>query len=154
MAKVDLNSRLSGSGNTDTYLAYGVEVGAGGLRTVGALPKFNLASVTTLTTAGAETYTAAQLATGLIARDPNGAGRSDTTDTAANIISGLGLANDGDCAAVYLINTADAAETITLLAGANVTFSNIGQTLAQNESAILLFRRASSTTVTAYILGA
>lgn len=111
--------------------------------------------LTNITTAGNETYTAAQLATGLITRDPNGGGRTDTTDTAANILAALPvLANDGDTFEVRLINTADAAEVITLAAGSNVTISNVGQTLAQNESALLLFRRTSSTTVTLYIIGA
>ncbi|HKQ02642.1 MAG TPA: hypothetical protein VJ735_20155 [Actinomycetes bacterium] len=109
---------------------------------------------TDLTTAGAETYTAAQLAGGIITRDPNGAGRTDTTDTAANLISALSLENDGETADCYLINTADAAEAITIQGGTGVTVSNAGQTVGQNESALLVFRRTSSTAVTLYIVGA
>lgn len=113
-------------------------------------------TVTDITTAGAATYTAAQLAGGLITRDPNGAARTDTTDTAANLIAaaGLNLANNGDTVSCDLINTADAAEAITLAGGTGVTVANAGQTIGQNESARLVFRRTSATAVTLYILGA
>jgi len=117
----------------------------------GLLPR---RSVTNITTVGAGTYTAAQLLTGIITRDPSGAARTDTTDTALALISGLGLAADGDIFECILINTADAAEAITLAGGTDVTVNNAGQTLAQNESALLVFRRASATTVTLYIVGA
>ena len=115
-----------------------------------------IGTVTDIVTAGAETYTAAQLATGLITRDPAGAGRTDTTDTATNLVAaaGLGLTANGDTRACYLINTADAAEAITLAGGTGVTVSNAGNTLLQNESAILLFRRTSATAVTLYVIGA
>lgn len=109
---------------------------------------------TNITTVGAETYSAAQIATGLITRDPNGAARTDTTDTAVAIIAALDLEADGDCFELVLINTADAAEAITIAGGTNVTIANAGQTIAQNESARLIFRRASSTTMTVYIVGA
>lgn len=106
-------------------------------------------------TAGAITLTAAMLKTGLITRDPNGANRTDTFDTAANILAAIpALANDGDIFRVYLINTADAAETITLAVAAGLTIANVGQTLAQNEAAMLLLRRTSSTTIVVYIVGA
>lgn len=106
-------------------------------------------------TAGAVTYTAAQMASGLLLRDPNGASRSDTTPTAALLLAGIpALKNDGDTVKCYLVNTADAAEVITLLAGVGVTILNIGQTLAQNEAALILIRRTSSTTVTMYLIGA
>ncbi len=110
--------------------------------------------VANITTAGAGTYTAAQIAGGIITRDPAGAGRTDTTDTAANLISALGLVEDGDTASCHLINTADAAEAITLAGGTGVTVANAGQTVGQNESALLLFRRTSSAAVTLYVLGA
>lgn len=111
-------------------------------------------SVADITTVGAGTYTAAQLAGGIITRDPAGAARTDTTDTAAEIISACKLDADGETAICHLVNTADAAEAITLAGGTGVTVSNAGNTLAQNESAILLFRRTSPTAVTLYIIGA
>lgn len=137
-----------------TVTAGGVTVTAGGVRVTAGRIVENL-SLTDITTAGAETYTAAQLATGVITRDPAGAARTDTTDTAANIIAGTpALSANGDCLACWLINTADAAEAITLAGGTGVTVSNVGQTLAQNESALLLFRRTSASAVTLYIIGA
>jgi hypothetical protein len=112
-------------------------------------------TVTDITTAGAGTYTGAQIATGFITRDPNGAGRTDTTDTATAILTAVTcLVDTGDTFSLYLINTADAAEAITLAGGTGVTFNNVGQTLAQNESALILFRRTSSSAITAYIIGA
>lgn len=119
-----------------------------------ARPLVKAMGLTTLTTVGNETYTGAQLATGLIARDPNGAARTDTTDTATAIINALNLRHTGDSTRVYLINTADAAEAITLAGGTGVTISNVGQTVAQNEAAILLFRQTADAAVTLYILGA
>ena len=111
--------------------------------------------LTSITTAGAGTYSAAQIATGLIERDPNGAGRTDTTDTAAAILAALPhMVSNGDMFQCLLINTADAAEAITLAGGTGVTIVNVGQTLAQNESAILVFRRTSATTLSLYVIGA
>lgn len=155
MAIIDLNSRLAGSGSTDSFMGYELIAGAGGFRSLsGKAPVHNL-TVTDITTAGAGTYTAAQLAGGLITRDPAGAGRTDTTDTAANLIAGTpALSRDGDTLFCYVINTADAAEAITLAGGTGVTVSNVGQTIAQNESALLIFKRTSSTAVTLYIVGA
>ena len=109
---------------------------------------------TNITTAGAGTYTANDIAGGLITRDPSGAGRTDTTATAVAIIAACGLDNDGDCVLCRLVNTADAAEAITLAGGDGVTIANVGQTLAQNESALMLFRRTSATAVTLYLFGA
>jgi hypothetical protein len=111
------------------------------------------AAVTNLTTAGDETYTSAQIAGVVITRDPNGAGRTDTTDTAANLITALGLEENGECAQCYLINTADAAEAITLAGGVGVTVLNAGQTVRQNKAALLLFRRTGAAAVTLYIIG-
>src|SRR5690242_21789308 len=81
-------------------------------------------TVTTDTTAGALTYTAAMLLGGMILRDPNGAGRSDVTPTAAQILAALeGKAQIGQGFRFTIRNTADAAETITLTAGTGVTLS-------------------------------
>jgi hypothetical protein len=82
----------------------------------------NDAAPASITTAGNATYTAAQLLTKMIARDPNGAGRTDTLDTAANIVGAMRDAQVGDRIVCEVINGADAAETITLAAGAGGTF--------------------------------
>ena len=117
-------------------------------------------------TGGNTTYTAAMIATGFINRDCAGGSRSDTTDTAAAIIAGTpALSADGNCIVCYVINTSDAADTITIVGGTGVsvfagtaaTFSSGGtssQTIAQNEASMLIFRRTSGTTITMYQIGA
>lgn len=112
---------------------------------------------TTCTTAGAETYTAAELLTGIYRRDPNGAARTDTTDTGTNIETAMaakGAVVNGDAFEVYLINDADAAEAITLAGGTGVTIANVGQTIAQNEAALLVFIRTAPNTFTLLVIGA
>lgn len=91
------------------------------------------AVVTTKTTAGAVTYTAAELVGGLILRDPNGAPRSDVTPTATQFVTGIPCAEVGSTFEFDLRNTADAAETITLTAGTDVTLSGT-MTVAQNNT--------------------
>jgi hypothetical protein len=94
----------------------------------------DFATVTTDSTAGARTYTAAELIGGLILRDPNGAGRSDVTPTAALILAAFnGGAKVGTAFEFTIRNTADAAETITLTAGTGVTLSGT-MTIAQSNS--------------------
>lgn len=100
-----------------------------------------------ITTAGAGTYTAANLATGVITRDPAGAGRTDTTDTAANLISGLGLTANYQERECLIVNTADANETITLAGGTSVTLKGT-ITVEQNTAIRIAILRTSGTTVT------
>ena len=86
----------------------------------------------TVTTAAAVTYTAAQLAGGMILRDPNGGARTDVFPTAAELVDLLnpGVNTGFDFA---LRNTADAAETITVQAGAGGTLSGVA-TITQNHT--------------------
>ena len=109
---------------------------------------------TALATAGAGTYTAALIAAGIIERDCAGGARTDTTDTAVNIIAALGLSTVGDSYTFYVINTSDAAEAITMAGGTDVTFLNAAQTLAQNESAQVVLVLTAAATLDAYIIGA
>lgn len=92
----------------------------------------------TLSTAGALTYTAAQILGGLILRDPNGAGRSDVFPSAALLAAAIPGVAVGSSFMTLLRNTADAAETITMTAGAGVTISGTA-TVAQNASKLWLF---------------
>lgn len=112
----------------------------------------------TVTTAGAATYTAAQLLGGLILRDPNGAARSDVTPTAALIIAAMlaavGSANINDTFEFTLVNTADAAETLTVTAGANVTLVPATIELDQNQNARFVVRVVTATTVAMYVITA
>lgn len=110
------------------------------------------------TTGSNQTYTAAQLVGGILTRDPNGSGRTDTTATGTEIeteLNAQGIDVDtGDTFTCLIVNTANGAETITLAGGTGVTISNVGQTIAQYESALLLFRRTGANAFTCYILGA
>lgn len=111
-------------------------------------------TTTTEATAGAVTYTATEFVGGLILRDPNGAGRSDVTPTAADIIAFMGKPSvqTGASFKVHIRNTADAAETITVTAGTGVTLSGT-MTIAQNNAKDFLCVVTSPTTVTLYSLG-
>ena len=76
-------------------------------------------ALTAIDTAGNVTYTIAQLLTGCIVRDPNGGARTDTLPTAADLVAGITGVAVGDVIACYFVNAADAAEAVTLDAGAN-----------------------------------
>lgn len=113
-------------------------------------------TVTTDATAGAKTYSAAELIGGLILRDPAGGARSDVTPTAAQIVAGFAGGVVGSSFEFTIRNTADAAETITLTAGDDVTLSGT-MTIAQNNSKRFLCRlnavESGSEAVTIYSLG-
>lgn len=120
--------------------------GAGGLIAVGnaflrgANAVVKKLTVTTITTAGAATYTAAQMLGGIILRDPAGAGRTDVTPTAAQIVAAITDAAAEDSFDCWLVNTADAAEAIALSAGTGVTLVPATISIAQNENALLKVR--------------
>lgn len=115
-----------------------------------------LTTVTTLTTAGNETYTAAQLLGGLILRNPNGGPRTDTTATAALIVAAIPGAAVGQSFEFVVRNTAGAAETITVAGGTDVTISGTA-TITQNNTklflAVLTNVTAGAEAVTVYSLG-
>ena len=118
-----------------------------------------IAKTTTISTVGSAAnvvYTAAQMWGGLIARDPSGSDRSDTTDTAANIVSGITGAEVGSSFKFSIDNTANADETITVSGGSGVTLSGV-MTIAQNETrsfmAVCTNITGSSEAVTLYDLG-
>ena len=71
------------------------------------------------TTAGNVTYSADQMLTGILVRDPNGASRADIFPTAAQIVAALaakfGTAAVGMRFEFILCNNADAAETPLLV---------------------------------------
>ena len=148
-----------------TVTAGGVTVTAGGVAiTDGALVVRGDARIRESmgladnTTNSDQTYTAAQLVGGIITRDPNGSARTDTTATGTEIetelnAQGIDVAT-GDTFTCLIVNTANGAEAITIGGGSGVAISNAGQTIAQNESALLLFRRTGANAFTCYILGA
>jgi len=137
--------------------AAGAEDDLAGVRLIGPFPQglgtlIGQSTVTTEATAGAHTYTAAELLGGLILRDCAGGARSDPTDTAANIIAAITQAGVGNSFEFTIRNTSDAAETITVTAGTGVTLSGT-MTIAQNNSKRFVCVVTSSTTVTIYSLG-
>lgn len=102
-----------------------------------ASTQLGFGTTTTLTTASALTLTAAQITGGLILRNTNGAGRSDTLPTAALLVSYFSKSGlrpiPGQRFQFTIRNTATAAETITILAGTGVTISGTA-TIAQNNT--------------------
>lgn len=113
-------------------------VGAVALQTIDTRRSMPAATITTV---GAATYTAAQFGDGLILRDPNGLARTDTTPTAALLVAEYpGVAVD-DVVTVVIVNTADAAETITIAAGTGVTLrGSAAQAFGQNTAKVLYLR--------------
>lgn len=105
------------------------------------------------TTAGALTYTPAMLIGGILLRDPNGASRSDVTPTAVDLIAARPGCRVNDVFECLVVNTADAAETITVTAGAGVTLIPAAVTIAQNEIGRLMVRYTNVTTGSEAIIG-
>lgn len=110
--------------------------------------------VTTIATAGAVTYTARQILDGLILRDPNGAGRSDVSPTATEILAQIQAPRVGEFFEFDVRNTADASETITLTAGTGVTLSGT-MTIGQNNTKRFRVQITGTATpaVTVYSIG-
>ena len=100
----------------------------GSVLLLGMTPAINdavkrLSTVTTDATAGANTWSAAELIGGLLLRDPAGADRADVTPTAALIVAAIAAAIVSSSFEFVIKNTADADEVITLTAGVGVTLS-------------------------------
>lgn len=82
-------------------------------------------------TAAAITMTAAELLSGLLLRDPNGAARADLFPTAAAIVAAINGCQQYTAFRTCIRNTADAAETITVTTNTGLTLSGT-LTIAQN----------------------
>jgi hypothetical protein len=109
----------------------------------------------TIVTAGAGTYTAAQLLGGIILRDPTGAARTDTMSTAALLVAAMPGVQIGSSFVFTVRNTADAAETITVAAGTGGTTSGT-MTIAQTYGKsflVVITAVAGTPTYTVYSLG-
>jgi hypothetical protein len=117
-----------------------------------AVPGQATAIVSTIATASAVTFTAAQCLGGSIARDPAGAGRADLVPTAAQLNTASPTLAVGSYFDVTLNNTADAAETITLTTNTGMTL--IGTiTVAQNEVAVIRTIKTGTTAFAVVKLG-
>jgi hypothetical protein len=110
--------------------------------------------VSTITTAAAVTFTAAQLLGNLVLRDPNGLARADVLPTAASLYAALEnpVKVAGLTFRFTIRNTADAAETITLTANTGATISGTA-TIAQSNSKEFMIVMTSPTAYVAYSLG-
>ena len=96
--------------------------------------------------------TAAQINGGIVVHtSETGAGNVTFTD-AANIISGCGLDTDGQCIKLYYINDGDRELTLANSSGGDTTIADTGNTILENEAAILLIRRTSATAVKVFQL--
>lgn len=108
-----------------------------------------LPAAASINTAGAVTYTAAQMLGGIIVRDPNGAGRTDVLPTAALLVAAIPGAAVGDIIKTQIINGADAAEVLTLSAGAGGAFdanqTAASQVIGQNNSKTITIRLTNVT---------
>lgn len=133
-----------------TVTAGGATITAGGLLVTAG----RIREVMTATDVDTQshTLTSANILAGIVVHTSTSGAGAVTTDTAANIIAHVPLDANGQCVACYYVNDGD--QTLTLGGGTNVTISDTGQTIASNEAALLLFRRASATAVTCYIVGA
>jgi len=103
-------------------------------------------------TAGDETFTAAQVLSGLILRDPTGGARADKLPTAADLIAAMGDPEVGDYVDFYILNEADADETITVTTNTGLTLVGT-MTIAQTYIKRFRAEVTSTTTVTVYTTG-
>lgn len=113
-------------------------------------------TLTTINTAGNVTYSAAQMFSGIITRDPNGASRTDTTATAAQIVAEMNNPVVGSSFHFTLDNSADAEETVTILTGSGVTIegsASVDQGGHRTYNVVVTNATASSEAVTMYDLG-
>ena len=111
-------------------------------------------TMTTDTTVGANTWSAAELIGGMLLRDPAGGDRSDVTPTATQIVNAISNCAIGSSFRFHIRNTADANETITLTAGTGVTLSGT-MTIAENyaKDFLAIVTNVGSPAVTIHSLG-
>lgn len=128
---------LRGYSDTEDHVSLSLE-GKGFGRTWTGTPLIENLDATTITTAGDVTYTPVQVLGGLMSRDPNGADRTDTLPSAADIIAYIPQSFQDLAWTLRVHNTADAAETITLTAGAGIVWHG-ALTIEQGEVAEFYF---------------
>lgn len=108
-----------------------------------------LAQGTEATTADSTAaVTAANILTGIVKCTP-GTARAKDTDTATNLISGLGLDSNDESFDFVFINLAGSTHAVTLSGGTGVTLVGSG-VIAANTSVRFRLRRVSSSAVTMY----
>jgi hypothetical protein len=105
-------------------------------------------------TAGAGTYTAAQVLGGIIVRDPTGGARTDTFPTAALLIAAMKEEEVGDTLLCHIINNADQDEAITIAAGDGGTLVNVAgnDTIPQNAARTAIVRITGAASYDLYLV--
>ena len=102
------------------------------------------------------TLTVAHIVGGVLVHTSTSGGGTITVDTGVNIIAGYNgagrLIANGDTEICYFIN--DGSQTDTFAVATGLTIADTGQTVATEESCILVFRRLTATTVHMYTIGA
>ena len=100
-------------------------------------------------TAGAQTYTAADVLSGVIVRDCAGAGRTDVLPTAALLVAAMTAPKVGDVVRCLIVNGSDAAEAITLNAGSGGGYDTnqtaASRVIGQNTSKTVTIRLTNVT---------
>ncbi len=96
------------------------------------------------------TLAAADILAGINVHTSASSGGTVTVDTAANIIANVPLEKDNECITSYYINDGD--QTVTFAVATGTTIADTGNTVLINESAVLIWRRTSATTVVLYIV--
>lgn len=108
-----------------------------------------------INTAGAATYTAAQVLNGIIVRDCAGSGRTDTLPTAALLLAALPGAEVGDVLELKIINGSDNAETITIAEGSGGGWDTLqvaGTRIIPQNTTKTLFIRITGVSTPAYVV--
>lgn len=108
-------------------------------------------------TAGPVTLTAAEILGGIVVADCAGAGRTYTLPTAALLVAAIPGVAIGDIVRCLIVNGSDAAEAITLAAGAGGAFdanqTAASQVIGQNTSKTVTIRLTNVTLTTeAYVV--
>ncbi len=106
-------------------------------------------TVTTNNTAGNLTITPAMVTAGILERDPSGANRTDTLPAASALVAGISNPYVGQILDLWVVNTADAAETIVIAAGAGGTLKPASPAaIAQNQARLYKIRLTNITSGT------
>jgi hypothetical protein len=104
---------------------------------------------TSKATAGAVTLTAAEVLSGIVVADPAGASRVYTLPTAALLVAAVPQAKVGDMIKVLIVNGADAAEVITVTEGSGGGFDTnqtaASRVIGQNTSKLVHIRLTNVT---------
>lgn len=133
----------------DTLPVLNAATGRGATVRLDQIQRGGYVAPTSDATAGARTYTAAEILGGIIVRDPAGAGRSDVLPTAALLVAAMTRPAVGDVVKCLIINGADAAETITIGAGTGGGFdtnqTSASRVIPQNTSKMIHIRLTNVT---------